>query len=199
MIYQVFQLEDPSMPGPPGLISAMRKVQPGIESQGAVCWGTFGHLLGLATNQIYLVTCGEKKLALDLPDHINLLKTWTLSPTIRPTSHTPADLPGVYVFRWFRITPGTEDEIVQLSGEAWPTFESSFDTCIQGLFVEQVPEPTTMLLITWYRDLSVWEASRHPPADARDNFTRRHKLTLNALPIATTLMGLAETGLVSHT
>jgi len=54
-----------------------------------------------------------------------------------------------------------------------------------------------MLLVTWYQDLSVWEASRQPAPEARENFQRRHQLTLSALPIATTLLG--GTTLVSHT
>jgi len=56
-----------------------------------------------------------------------------------------------------------------------------------------------MLLITWYKNLSAWEESRHPPKDARENFLRRHQLTLNAKPIATMLtMPESQSQLVSH-
>ena len=105
---------------------------------------------------------------------------------------------GVYVFRWFSVDPTTIDEIAQLSATAWPDFESSFDTRVQGLFAEDTETPDTMLLITWYRNLTVWEQSRHPPQTARENFLRRHKLTLSALPVATTLLGVSGSDLVSH-
>ena len=45
-----------------------------------------------------------------------------------------------------------------------------------------------MLLVTWYRDLSVWEESRKAPDEARALFIRRQEMTLKAKPIATQLI-----------
>jgi hypothetical protein len=163
-------------------------------------YGIFAPLFGLPSNEIYWVTCSQEGTEnLLLPEGIATIATSQFVPTIRPTEHSQRTRPGVYVFRWFKVAPDSVNEIVRLSGEAWPGFEGSFDTEIQGLFVENGEEPSNMLLITWYRNLSVWEASRHPPPDARENFLKRHQLTLSALPIATTLMlPSSGTKLVSH-
>lgn len=135
-----------------------------------------------------------------MPEGMTLVESKTFLPTIRPEVHAECTDPGIYVFRWFEVGAKDVDEIVQLSGDAWPDFEGTFDTRVQGLFVEESPSPEKMLLITWYQDLSVWEASRYPPASSRDNFLRRHQLTRQARPIATMLsLDVADRSLVSHT
>lgn len=198
MLYQVYQIKDPSRPGPAGLVTAIEDMREQIERNGAGVFGVFGSLLGLASNQVYLVTFGESELDIQLPSPFERVSTTTLKPTIRPVSHQPVTEPGVYVFRWFRVSSKDVHDIVQLSGEAWPTFEEDFDTRVQGLFVQDTPEPDTMLLITWYRNMAEWEASRQPRPEARENFLKRHQLTHSALPIATALMGDNRPGLVSH-
>jgi len=198
MRYRIIVLRDNQRPGPPSLIAAIDNNHLAIRDQGHEIFGVFGSLLGLATNEVYLVTYGETELALQLPDSITTVSDRAFMPTVRPTTHEPANSPGVYVFRWFSVNPSTVKEIADLSAAAWPDFESSFDTRVQGLFAEDQAAPETMLLITWYRNLTVWEASRHPPQNARDNFLRRHKLTLNALPIATSLLSADGHNLVSH-
>ena len=40
------------------------------------------------------------------------------------------------MFRWFSIDNKDVDEIARLSETAWQTFESGFDTEVQGLFAE---------------------------------------------------------------
>lgn len=199
MRYQVFKLRDPSRPGTVELLGAIeQQVQPFLEDQPADIFGVFTSLLGLASNELYLVTSGE---TLSLPGQttFDVIETTTLLPTIRPLNREPATKPGVYVFRWFTVAPSNVDEIVRLSGEAWPSFEADFDAEVQGLFVEESDLPELMLLITWYRDLTAWQTSRAPSPDARENFLKRHRLTRRALPIATQLHVPGERStLVSH-
>jgi hypothetical protein len=198
--YQIYHLKDLSRPGSAHLIKlASDQITEQVQDAGHEVFGIFASLFGLASNEIYLVTFGEKPASLSFPDDVRLLTTHLFNPTIRPQNHQPMTRSGVYVFRWFNVSPDSVDEIVRLSSEAWPTFEGSFETQIQGLFVEATARPSEMLLITWYEDLSVWEASRHPPADARENFLRRHQLTLSATPIATILtLPEGKSHLVSH-
>ena len=92
------------------------------------------------------------------------------------------------MFRWFTIDPIKINEIVSLSAEAWPVFEGEFETRVLGLFAEDTFAPDTLLLLTWYANLAVWEKSRNPPLEARENFLKRHKLTLSTLPVATRLL-----------
>lgn len=207
MLYQVHHLKDTSRPGSAGLVQQCHgEIRKDLARSSATLYGVFPALFGLASNELYLVTYAEDAINLSLPTGIEELSTHNLEPTVRPQTHAPRQTPGVYVFRWFSVANRSIEEIARLSGEAWPTFEGSFETEVQGLFREQGaaegnPDDTsTMLLITWYRDLSVWEVSRHPPQEARDNFIRRHQLTLSATPIATTLMPAdSKPNLVSQT
>jgi len=96
---------------------------------------------------------------------------------------------GIYVLRWFDVRNRDVDEIVRLSDEAWTPFEEGFDSEIRGLFAEcdRSNDQGKMLLLTWYQNLSVWEASRQPSKEAKDRFRRRHDLTIETIAIATRL------------
>lgn len=200
MLYHVYHIKDLSRPGSAHLVKlANDDITKQIQASGHGVFGIFASLFGLASNEIYLVTFGKTQISLSFPDDVQLLSTHLFNPTLRPLDHQPRTRPGVYVFRWFSVLPDAVDEIIQLSYNAWPTFEGSFETEIQGLFVEATGQPSEMLLITWYKNLSVWEESRHPPENARESFLRRHQLTLNAKPIATMLnMPESQSQLVSH-
>ena len=119
----------------------------------------------------------------------SLQERYQLNPTVRPVEHTMLTKSGIYVFRWFDVKNRDVDEIVKLSDEAWVSFEEGFDSEVQGLFAERdrSHEQVKMLLLTWYRDLSVWEASRRPAKEARERFLKRHDLTIEAIPIASRL------------
>ena len=200
MLYHVYHIKDLSRPGSAHLVKlANDDITKQIQAAGHGVFGIFASLFGLASNEIYLVTFGKTQTSLSFPDDVKLLSTHLFNPTLRPLDHQPRTRPGVYVFRWFSVLPDAVDEIIQLSYNAWPTFEGSFETEVQGLFVEATGQPSEMLLITWYKNLSVWEESRHPPENARESFLRRHQLTLNAKPIATMLnMPESQSQLVSH-
>lgn len=192
MIYQVSLIKDHSRPSSKHGIAAIRAHQAELEAQGITLYGIFSGLFGLATNEIYVVTYSLQPHSLQkivTAANLELEASHWFVPTARPTEHAPLTTPGIYVFRWFKVNNADVQEIVELSTTAWQSFEAGFQTQVQGLFAE--PESTAifgqMLLITRYADLSVWEASRHPAAEARDNFQRRHALTVEAKPIATQL------------
>ncbi len=188
MMYQVFQLKDEVRPGTLNLIQHIEaELEPALGQQAATVFGIFTALLGLPSNELYLVTCAARPITLPKLKDVTLVSTVSLQPTLRPLAHQPRNKPGVYVFRWFSVEPESVDDIVSLSGAAWPSFEADFAAEIQGLFVEDSEAPSQMLLITWYQDLQAWQASRQPSPDARENFLKRHKLTKRALPIATEL------------
>jgi heme-degrading monooxygenase HmoA len=98
--------------------------------------------------------------------------------TLRPEQPTPAPpRNGVYAFRFFSLADADWPEFADLSGRAWPGFESSYDARICGFFrsLDVPPPDARVLLLTRYASLAVWEASR---ADTgRAEFQRRHKLT----------------------
>jgi hypothetical protein len=188
MTYTIFHLKDPTGSQPHRLLSVIRE-----RSKAMSNWGVFPGLFGLGTNEAYWVVEGAVSAPPIAPDEqIQLISQTTLTPTLRPETFAPVEKEGVYVFRWFELPMSHVEEVVQLSGKAWETFESGFDTEVQGLFTTQPPFSSglsyyQMLLVTWYRDLSVWQDSRAPDDQARELFQKRQSLLESARPIATRL------------
>jgi hypothetical protein len=193
MIYRVFKLKDETSNGLIGLLGSISGLQATLKNKGHVTFGLFPGLFGLATNEIYWVLMSEETVSDPTSEieasGVNIMNAKTLVPTVRPTMHAPRSEPGIYVFRWFSVKNKDVDEIARLSNLAWATFEAGFDTEVQGLFAEadREDENGNMLLVTWYRNLTVWQDSRLPDQEARDLFQRRHQLTLEAKPVATRL------------
>jgi hypothetical protein len=169
------------------------------KQSGYSLYGIFFGLFGMATNELYLVAVREdsgpfsdivtplsKLVSLN---NLRLQESYQLCPTVRPTEHTMRTKKGIYVFRWFDVKNRDVDEIVKLSDDAWVSFEDDFESEVQGLFAEcdRSKEQVKMLLLTRYRDLSVWEASREPSEEAKQKFMRRHELTIETTPFATRL------------
>jgi hypothetical protein len=199
-IYELLKIKDTNSNGILNMVKTINgQILPEAKASGYSLYGIFFGLFGLATNELYLMAMREDEgpssggitpLSQLIPEHnFNLRENYQLSPTVRPTEHTMRTRDGIYVFRWFNIFNRNVDEIVKLSDEAWVLFEGGFESEIQCLFAERdrSQEQGRMLLLTWYRDLSVWEASRRPPEEARKRFLKRHKLTIEAIPIATRL------------
>ena len=186
-----------------GILDMVRKINtrilPEAEQAGYSLYGLFFGLFGLASNELYLVavrgnnlTSEEKitPLASLVAGHdLSLQESYQLAPTVRPTEHTARSRAGIYVFRWFDVLNRDVDQIVKLSDEAWVPFEGGFESEVQGLFAEKDrrPEQGKMLLLTWYRDLTVWENSRKFPPEAKERFLKRHDLTVETIAIATRL------------
>ena len=175
------------------------EILPQAGESGYSLYGIFYGLFGLATNELYLIALREDKdpssgvlaplSGLISRHNFILQENYQLSPTVRPVEHTQRTKSGIYVFRWFDVYNRDVDEIVKLSDEAWVTFEGGFESQVQGLFAERdrSKEQGKMLLLTWYKDLNVWETSRRPPQEARERFLKRHNLTIESTPIATRL------------
>jgi hypothetical protein len=198
--YELLRIKDANSNGILNMVKTINTpILPEAKASGYSLYGIFFGLFGLATNELYLITMrndigpsseGTTPLSKLVTKHdFSLRESYLLTPTVRPTEHTTRTREGIYVFRWFNILNRDVDEIVKLSDEAWVPFEGGFESEVQGLFAEQdrSRERGWMLLLTWYKDLSVWEASRRPPQEARERFLKRHKLTIEAIPIATRL------------
>jgi len=195
MIYHLNKLKDTSSNGVQDILQKLNLLLPTAEKNGYRKWGVFFGLFGLATNELYLVMMCENEddsLAnLIEAEELQLLQSFKFVPTVRPVQHEPRTAKGIYVFRWFDVNNKDVAEIAQLSEQAWVTFEGGFDTQVQGLFAENESSTdiSKMLLVTWYRNLAVWEESRKAPEEARTRFAKRHQLTIEAIPIATRLVG----------
>ena len=184
MSYQLFYLRDATSSNPLRLLSILQR-----RSHAVSNWGIFPGLFGLATNEAYWVIQSESPICpIEPEDQVELLDQVTLTPTVRPKEYLERSRAGVYVFRWFEVSQSKVDEVVSLSGRAWQTFEGGFDTEVQGLFtVAPIMDRYSMLLVTWYRNLSVWQDSREPDPQAQQLFRQRQALLDSAKPIATRL------------
>ena len=158
-------------------------------------WGVFHGLFGVASNELIVVGYGDVDHVHDViagMDEVVAANTLLLEPTVRPTEYAPRKREGLYVFRFFEVDHKDVDEIAALSFEAWKTFENvdDYEAEPQGLFRQQDTTAATgrMLLCTWYDGLNSWQASRTPPATARENFRQRHTLTRSTVAYATRLL-----------
>ena len=198
--YELLRVKDTQSNGILNMIKTINtRILPEAKASGYSLYGIFFGLFGLASNELYLIATREdigpssdgttplSKLITE--NNFSLRESYLLTPTIRPTEHATRTKGGIYVFRWFDVYNRDVEEIVKLSDEAWVSFEGDFDSEVQGLFAERdrSREQGKMLLLTWYRDLSVWETSRKPSPEARERFLKRHKLTIETMAIATRL------------
>lgn len=165
--------------------------------RGASVWGMFAGLFGLNSNELYVLLhnpAGTSPVALAKPvKGVHVLRATRLRPTARPTTFVPLQANGLYVFRTFRLKPGSVDATVRLSRQAWETFETAdnYHAKPLGLFEELQPDISpdeNMLLLTWYDGFESWEASRKPNVEAVDNFRQRSALTTRSGAIATRLL-----------
>ena len=161
-----------------------------LEVNASAHWGVFSGLFGLANNELYRVTAfdGSEPSA---DAHAISREIWT--PTARPQTDAPCTRSGLYVFRRFHVREADVEEVVALSAEAWRTFEHGDDYAAepQGLFCPPANADgiVRMMLVTWYDGFASWETSRTPAPEARENFRKRHALTLTSYAVATRLLG----------
>ena len=144
MEYRVHLIKDPAHPDARQLLPFVQgPLAATCGSEGAEVFGGFQALLGLATNELYVIASADS----GVPDiatetevaGYQLVETVDLEPTVRPLSHSPLAREGLYVFRWFEVHNQDIDEIVALSETAWKSFESDFEAQVQGLFAHQSP------------------------------------------------------------
>ncbi|MGA0599480.1 hypothetical protein ACO2Q3_02100 [Caulobacter sp. KR2-114] len=153
--------------------------------------------LGWAANEgAVLVRDGAPSAVFDVvAAKATVVERHRLTPTARPADGASLKTGGIYVHRWFTVGAADVEEFVRLSAEAWPKFEGQFQTVIFGLFTaDRTPadlaaDQTRLLLLTWYGDHGVWEASRDPTTESMQIFLRRQALTRHTRACSTLLVG----------
>jgi hypothetical protein len=155
----------------------------------------FAPLLGFASNEaLVLTTAGVDAAAVLNAPGVAGGESHALTPTLRPADGAKPPGGGIYVHNWFTIDAGAFDEFVRLSGVAWPDFEQRFEAKVFGLFgaastaEDRAAGERRLLLMTRYRDLGEWQASRDPTTEAMQVFARRRELTRVSLARACVLV-----------
>jgi hypothetical protein len=153
--------------------------------------GLFSPQLGFASNDATVLIRWPSAMqpahaAFDIADVIASTRE-VLTPTARPKEGQMLKSGGIYVHRWFTIDGERTNDFIDLSNRAWGNFEGSYATEIFGLFTAEASEDDRrtgarrLLLLTWYRDHGVWEASREQAQDAKSLFAQRHLLTRSTI------------------
>jgi hypothetical protein len=110
-------------------------------------------------------------------------------PTLRPEpGATPRNDPGFVTHRWYDIREADLERFLELSSNTWGNWEGTHDAEVIGLWrtlVPPAPGLVRMRLMAWYRDMSVWERSRHwkgtqGAETANRNLGARYSLTLDS-------------------
>jgi hypothetical protein len=159
-----------------------------IGTAGGRLVGLFSPQLGFASNEAVAlvrrpnVSTPLPRAALEAP-HVASVRHDRLTPTVRPRDDQAIKAGGIYVHRWFAVDGERVFDFIDLSQRAWGGFEGSYETEIFGLFRAEPDDDdrelgaARLLLLTWYRNHAVWEASREQARDTKSLFAQRHELT----------------------
>ena len=118
-----------------------------------------------------------------------------MQPTLRPDDEAPPIRQGNFAFRWFELPTSGWAEFLTLCEQAWPGFESAYDSQVIGLWrcvTSPVADQVRALLLTRRPDLAMWERSKSPanPAEVevRRRLSRRYDLCDATCVYTTTLL-----------
>ena len=159
-----------------------------VTAAGGLTCGIFrGGMFGLKTNQVAALSAwsgvGNGRACLDefaSGTDLELRAQEDLVATVRPSEPSAIEAPGVYVIRWLSMRADDIAEYTRLCLETWPRFEAGGTQKCYGVFRPIEPNGScTLLMLTWYRDLTAWERSRQ--LDPRDKhlWIRRSQMELS--------------------
>ena len=128
---------------------------------------------------------------------VSAVETCIMRPTIRPKTNKRPERQGNYAFRWFDTPLRNLDEFLKLCIEAWPDFESSYDSQIIGLWkIENNDKTVKTLLLTRRPNLAMWERSKIPEGSketsVREKLSRRYDLCDWTTVYTTTLLTASD-------
>lgn len=146
-------------------------------------------------------------------NQLGLVKSYAatlMTPTLRPENTKPPERQGNYAFRWFTTPTEKFEEFLSLCKEAWPSFVSSYESQIIGLwrlanslphsshekFGAEDDDNISTVLLTRRPDLSMWERSKIPQTaeeiETRQKLSRRYDLCDQNMVFTTTLLTASD-------
>lgn len=128
---------------------------------------------------------------------VALHESTRMMPTLRPADDAPPRRQGNFAFRWFETPRHHWQEFLDLCADAWPGFESAYDSQVVGLW--KVADDTSLpagvvrsLLMTRRPDLAMWERSKIPQGEkeeaVRAKLNRRYDICNSTTVYTTTLL-----------
>ena len=172
-------------------------------SAGGNVYGVWRSQIGRPRDELSVITYWPAGTTADVAETALLaevgsvirVSTELMSPTLRPTDANPPRRQGNYAFRWMSTPAENWNELLALCADAWPGFESAYDSQVIGLWrmseerTNGAPDEASgvgvstgirSLLFTRRPNLAMWERSKLPrgPAEAkvRETLSRRYDL-----------------------
>jgi len=144
-----------------------------VEARGGSLFGRWKALIGFSLNHVVVLTewpdeaaarSGAAEVLRGAADAaIEQHDLWL--PTLRPRPGAVARCdPGFVTHRWYDIRETDLERFLELSAGTWGNWESVHDGEVLGLWRSLASPGSGLLrmrLMAWYRDMSVWERSRH--------------------------------------
>lgn len=205
------------------VVAERMRLAPEFSRSGGCLYGLWRSQIGRPRDELSAITfwsagceTGQAEAALVEAmgsDHdVTGLTTEMMTPTLRPETDDPPVRQGNYAFRWF-VTPAPDwEEFLSLCADAWPGFESAYDSQVIGLWrlsgertggaVDEASGAGIFggirsLLLTRRPDLAMWERSKLPQgaaeAKVRDTLSRRYDLCDWTAVHTTTLLTAHDT------
>ena len=176
-----------------------------IRNNETSLYGLWRSQIGLPRDTITMIsvwpdleTAKEKsnKICIGM-EMVSAVETCIMRPTIRPKTNKRPRRQGNYAFRWFDTPLRNLDEFLKLCFEAWPDFESSYDSQIIGLWkIENNDKTVKTLLLTRRPNLAMWERSKIPEGpketSVREKLSRRYDLCDCTTVYTTTLLTASD-------
>jgi hypothetical protein len=174
-----------------------------ITAAGGTLYGVWRSQIGRPRDEIQAITVWSgvvraaeaERLLLTGETDIWTRRSEVLMATVRPTDATPPSRQGNYAFRWFATPQYHWPEFLDLCTQAWPGFESAYDSQVIGLWQAVGDRSATggdeatgagihagvrTLLLTRRPNLAMWERSKLPEgkdeSKVRDMLSRRYDL-----------------------
>ena len=182
---------------------ALAAKAPAIEAADGLLYGVWRSQIGQPRDTLNAITAWSEAGAgqaafMELLGSIKSVRAQdvtAMTPTLRPVNDTPPTRQGNFAFRWFETPKRNWQEFLDLCEQAWPGFESPYDSQVIGLWkVEDVSQPDVVqsLLLTRRPDLAMWERSKIPQGEketaVREALSRRYDLCSSTCVYTTTLL-----------
>lgn len=168
-----------------------------VVARGGQPFGLWKALIGHSLNHVVVLTewpdeasaRANASVALGGVEGVTIEAHDLWLPTVRPMPGAKARQEhGFVTHRWYDIREGDFEQFLALSAATWDNWEGQHDGEVMGLWrtvAPPAPGLIRMRLMAWYRDMSVWERSRHwkktPGAEtANANLSARYELNLDS-------------------
>ncbi|HSH99412.1 MAG TPA: hypothetical protein VLA02_02330 [Reyranella sp.] len=174
-----------------------------VTAAGGDLYGLWRSQIGRPRDEIQAITVWPGAIRAAEAERLLLLgetdvwqrRSEVLMATLRPTDTAPPRRQGNYAFRWFATPQHNWPEFLDLCAQAWPGFESAYDSQVIGLWHAVGDRTATggdevtgagihagvrSLLLTRRPNLAMWERSKLPQgkdeAKVRDMLSQRYDL-----------------------